>query len=214
MDGMNITPTTERASIMRRVEMIFSTWAHQMAPEVDWRVALQKDYWSNVASKLQPGDKIECHSHDHSVAFIIYIVDINVSASPSWWDVAYLPLHPRDLDLPQPELAPPPRYVVRPSLGAGGSYRVLDQETGQAVHPNDKPLHAARELAAEMNAALAHTVSQVRAALHRAQEATDDPAAMTRAERNRERSRLWREKDRAAKAAAAEAAAAQGGEAP
>jgi hypothetical protein len=114
MDGMDITPTVERAQIMRRTEMIFSTWAHQMAPEVDWRVALQKDYWSNVAAKLQPGDKIECHSHDHSVAFIIYVIDINVSASPSWWDVAFLPLHPVNLQLPRPEPAVPPRYVVRP----------------------------------------------------------------------------------------------------
>jgi len=206
MDGGNIViQTGPRAQVMRRTELVFNTWSHHMDAEIDWRAALNKDYWFNVAAKLRPGDKIEVHSHNHAVAFWLYVIDINTASDPTFWDVAYLPIYPRDLDLPQPEAQVPPRYAVREAIG-GGLYRVVDLETGMRVHDNDKTLHSAQELCSEMNKALAVTTGQIADALSRVQAATDpEPTRSPGAERTAAY--------RARKRAEAEAAATQQGDA-
>jgi hypothetical protein len=206
MSGSNIVlQTGPRARVVRPVEQVITRRAHIIDEGVPWTAALERDYWHNHVGKLMPGDAVEIHSADHRIVFEMRILDCNAAANPVFLDVVFRPIVPADLDLPAPPQQIPARYAVREAPG-GGAYRVIDLETGEAVHPNNKDRHGATELCSEMNAALEFTAGQVRNALARVQAADPAPTRSPGAARTA----AWRAKRRAA---AATQEPPQGGEA-
>jgi hypothetical protein len=198
MDGM-ILPTTKRAKLCRSIEQTITVRCHVMEPETDWTEALCRDYWHSVIDKFRPGDRVEVHSFDHRRQFVMLILDCNAQSDPLFLDAVFLPVYPPDLALPELEPQRVPRYVVRQAPGSS-LFNVVDTATGLPTHPNAKYRHSADELASEMNRALDATTAQIADALHRVEAASD--SAMTRSAAA-ERTRRWREKQRAAAEAAA-----------
>lgn len=192
MDGSSvILQPPARAKSVRRAEQLVTRWAHIIDQDTDWREALSIDYWQHtVASKLMPGDAVEVHAADHRIVFEMRVLDVNVAAAPAFLEIAFRPIYPADLDLPQPAPQIPPRYTVRPAPGGGGAYRVYDTETARQVHENDKDRHSANELAAEMNRAVASSGAQIAAAFARHQAAADEPVPPRTAAA--ERTARWR----------------------
>jgi hypothetical protein len=94
----------------------------------DWRAALNPEFWHNVVSRLQPGDRIEVHSFDHSVQFYVLIFGANDKGIIRC-DVGFLPIWPADLELPAPSVREQ-RY--RPRYN-GNLWQVLVIETGEVL---------------------------------------------------------------------------------
>jgi hypothetical protein len=195
----DVSPMPKLARVMRREETIISKWAHIIDADTPWRAALEPSYYAQVAHKLEPGSSIEVHTADHAIAFLVYVKDVNVTAAPVFLDIAFSPLCPADLDLPQPKPQAPARYVVREAAG-GGSYRVVDLQTGQRALANDTDRRHAMEVATEMNNAvsLSETLQTASFAnlLAAAQSVTDETDEAPVVSPGAERTRRYRARQR------------------
>jgi hypothetical protein len=80
--------TSKHATIVRRTEVVFNTWAHIVPEGWDWREALNREYWLRIVDKLRPGDSVQVQSFDRRVRFWVYIFDINISSNPIFLDFA------------------------------------------------------------------------------------------------------------------------------
>jgi hypothetical protein len=74
---------------------------HILQEGEDWRDACRPEYWSNVLSRLQPGDRIEVHSHDHSVQLNVIVFAANDKGIQRL-DCGFTAIWPPDLELPGP----------------------------------------------------------------------------------------------------------------
>src|SRR3954451_13776511 len=91
---------TPKAQNVKRTEVIRNSWATGLADGVDYREALSREYWLNVADKLRPGDRVEVMSFDYRIQWTMLILDCNTAANPIYLDAAFLPVSPADLELP------------------------------------------------------------------------------------------------------------------
>src|SRR3954447_14291504 len=91
---------TPKAQIVKRTELIRNTWAHDLPDGVDWTEALSRDYWGNVVDKFRAGDKVEIHSFDHNIQFLMLVLDVNTASDPVYFNIRFLPVYPPDLRLP------------------------------------------------------------------------------------------------------------------
>jgi hypothetical protein len=174
---MNGNGAPPRADIVKRSEIIRSSWAHDLDQGLDWHVALEREYWSLHIEKFRPGDSVEIHSNDHQVQFRMLILDINPTVD--YLQAAFLPIYPPDLALPETmPLQRPPRYAIRASAGL---WNVHDLETGKIVHESPKDRSGALELCSEMNRALSHSEAALNAAVARQLDQAEDAPAKSKA---------------------------------
>jgi hypothetical protein len=202
MDGMTIAEAPKRASIVRRIESIRNTWAHDIPEDTDWRDTLTREYWGSVVERFRSGDRVEVHSFDHKIQFTMLVLDVNTSASPLYLNIVFLPVYPPDLRLPEVPPQRIPRYQVRQAPGSS-NFRVIDLSNGLPVHDNDKSYSAAQEMASSLERAIISAE-----AMHLADDflrqhhAAEHP--VTPVTPGARRTAKWREKQRA------EAATAEG----
>ncbi|MGH7095607.1 MAG: hypothetical protein ACREFB_19005 [Stellaceae bacterium] len=153
-------PTDKRAGHLEAADFERTVFAHTMAPDTDWQVALDASYWTNVAEQLRPGDRIEVHSADHRVQFEMLILACNHRARPRvHLECGFRALWPLDLELPEPTKADRARFSVRKMAGMANRFEIYDGEAGAVVAtwlPRDAALDqaAARELGAPPEAPL------------------------------------------------------------
>src|SRR5437660_427130 len=131
-DENEVIPTRD---LSRVKDTLHNHWRHVVPVDKPWTIALRREYWHTVGSKLRAGDKIDVTSADYRVQFTILVLGANINVDPPYLDFAYLPLYPPDLQLPQPERQLPPRFVVRMS-GATGTFDVINAGTGEIVRPS------------------------------------------------------------------------------
>jgi hypothetical protein len=196
-----IIPTRE---LNRVRDTMFNHWRHVVPVDKPWTIALQREYWHTVGSKLRAGDRIDVTSADFRVQFTILVLGANVNVDPPWLDFAYLPVYPADLQLPQPAPQLPPRFVVRAS-GATGTFDIVNAKTGEVVRPS-LYRHQAEQIAADLDKAgregeAAMAVAAV--AHYGSKPATPEPPPVKsksaeRAARYRERQRALKEEGAAA----------------
>jgi hypothetical protein len=103
---------------------------HVLPPDIDWRVALTKEYWLSCIGSLEVGDKVEVHSADHRIQFLVYIFDCNDLTSQVRFDCGFAPLWPRDLQLPDPMIDAALFLTV---ANAQGGYDVVEAASGARV---------------------------------------------------------------------------------
>jgi hypothetical protein len=109
MDGMmDITNPPPRAAFVRRAEALVNHWCHIVDEDTDWSAALSRDYWSLVIERFRAGDRVEIHSFDRRIQFTMLVLDVNTAANPHYFDIAFLPIYPADLQLP----AMPPHTIA------------------------------------------------------------------------------------------------------
>jgi hypothetical protein len=197
MDGIDITEAPKRASIVRRTEAIRNTWAHDIEENVDWTEALSREYWGGHIEKMRPGDRVEIHSFDHRIQFTMLVLDVNTHCDPVYLDIAFLPVWPADLRLPEVSPQRQPRYAVRQAAGSS-TFNVIDTSTGMPVNANSISRHSAQEMAATLERGIASSAEQLAAEFARHQ------ATVTPVTSGARRTAKWREKQRA------EAATAEG----
>jgi hypothetical protein len=203
MDGMTITEAPKRASIVRRTEAIRNTWAHDIEENVDWTDALAREYWGSHIEKFRPGDRVEIHSFDHRIQFTMLVLDVNTASDPHYFDIAFLPVWPADLHLPEVSRQRAPRYAVRQAAGSS-TFNVIDTSTGLPVNANPISRHGAQEMAATLERGIASSAEQLAADFARHQAAvTSEPAVTPGAARTRR----YRQRQRAAAVAPAGEAA-------
>ena len=152
----------KRAGIVRRIESVMNTWGHIVEEGTDWTEALNREYWSYVVDKFRPGDSVVIHSFDHRIQFTMLVLDCNTSSDPVYLDVAFLPVYPTDLELPQMPAQRQPRYQVRQAPGSSG-FRVIDTSTGLPVHDNTKDRYAALEMASQLERGITSSAAQMAA---------------------------------------------------
>src|SRR3954469_17398409 len=87
-------PAMATSFSMRRIESIRNTFGHDMTEGVEWRAALDREYWMGVVDRFRPGDVVAIHSFDHRVQYNMHILDVNTSADPIYLDAAFLPVYP------------------------------------------------------------------------------------------------------------------------
>src|ERR1700687_2993296 len=162
MDGMTITEAPKRASIVRRTEAIRNTWAHDIEENVDWTDALAREYWGSHIEKFRPGDRVEIHSFDHRIQFVMLVLDVNTASDPHYFDIAFLPVWPADLRLPEVSPQRAPRYAVRQAPGSS-TFNVIDASTGMPVNANPISRHSAQEMAATLERGIASSAEQLAA---------------------------------------------------
>jgi hypothetical protein len=153
---LSVTPMAKPAHIVHRIESLHNSWAHDIPEGIAWTEATSRDYWSAVVERFCDGDSIQVHSFDHRVQFTVLILGVSTAADPIYLHIAFLPIYPPDLQLPEAPPQVPPRYQVRQAPGLS-TFNVVDVQTGRPVHETPKDRHAAMELASEMERALAAT---------------------------------------------------------
>jgi hypothetical protein len=94
----------------------------------DWREALQPEFWSNVLSRLNPGDRIEVHNYTHTVQFFVIVFAANDKGIQRL-DCGFTAIWPPDLELPDPIMREE-RYRAR---WDGSRWGVLVIETGEII---------------------------------------------------------------------------------
>jgi hypothetical protein len=193
MDGMTITEAPKRAGIVRRTEAIRNTWAHDMEENVDWTEALSREYWGLVIEKFRAGDRVEIHSFDHRIQFTMLVLHVNTASDPHYFDIAFLPVWPADLRLPEVARQRMPRYAVRQAFGPS-AFNVVDTSTGTAVNPNQISRHSALEMAATLERGIASSAEQLAADFARHQAAVTSKPAVTP---GAARTRRYRQRQRA-----------------
>src|SRR5437868_1052415 len=106
-----------------------NVFAYQVPEGRDWRDCFRPDFWraDEVMKQLAAGDRIEIFSPDRSIQFEALILAANVYANPPRLDLAFRPIWPTDLDLPQPTLTGAPRFRVRPQAGLAGCFEIVDR---------------------------------------------------------------------------------------
>jgi hypothetical protein len=161
----------KRAGIVRRIDSVMNTWGHIVEEGTDWTEALNRDYWSYVVDKLRPGDSVVIHSFDHRIQFAMLVLDCNTSSDPVYLDVAFLPVYPTDLELPQMPAQRQPRYQVRQAPGSSG-FRVIDTSSGLPVHDNTKDRYAALEMASQLERGITSSAAQMAATESASQRST------------------------------------------
>src|SRR4051812_4496712 len=100
-----------KSATVRRAEHMTNQWLHIQEEGWDWRAALKRCYWQQAAEKFKPGDRVEIQSHDHFVVFEMRILDVNMASDPFYLRAVFLPIVPRDLELPEMAAQRPPRYA-------------------------------------------------------------------------------------------------------
>src|ERR1700730_12940343 len=175
MDGMTITEAPKRASIVRRTEAIRNTWAHDIEENVYVTDALAREYWGSDIEKFRPGDRVELHSFDPRIQFVMLVLDVNTHCDPLYLDIAFLPVWPDDLRLPEVVPQRVPRYAVRQAAGSS-TFNVIDNSTGLPVNPNPISRDSAQEMAATLERGIAASAEQLAADFARQQAAvTPEP---------------------------------------
>src|SRR6476659_7037375 len=94
-------PAPAVAQRLQRFDVELNHWCHIVPPGTDWREALSRQYWSRNFEKLRKGDRVEIHSSDHRIQFMMYVININAAADPVHFDAVFTPILPPGLDLPQ-----------------------------------------------------------------------------------------------------------------
>jgi hypothetical protein len=191
------TVTMKRATNVRRAGILFSTFEHVLEIGDDWRIALDRTYWLGCLDKLIPGSTVVCHSADHAIRWELLVIDSNTAAG--YLHMAFRPIWPPDLELPQPPLQVPPHFGVREAPG-GGAFRVHHLATGAPVSPGDnKDRRGAEEQAAQLERAyVASTVQLANAfAQHQAERAVTDVTDEESVTAGALRTRKYRERQRA-----------------
>ena len=158
-----LKPPAPRAASMdvRRAGLVRNTWEHNIAQNVDWRAALDREYWGAVAEKFRPGDEVSIHSWDHRIQYKMLILDVNTMADPVYLNIVFLPVYPPDWRLPELPAQKLPRYSVRQADG-GGLWNVVDLTTGRPVHDNPKDRSSALEMAGQLERGLAAAEASMR----------------------------------------------------
>jgi hypothetical protein len=110
-------------------DQVRTVFAYRCVDGRDWRDCLSPEFWraDMVMRRLQPGDRIEVQSADCQVQFEIAVVDVNPHANPPKLDMAFRPIYPFDLRLPEPTISEPPRYRVRENLSRG-YWEIVDRD--------------------------------------------------------------------------------------
>jgi hypothetical protein len=136
-----------------RTEVERNSWAHTVPEGVDWRECFRREYWANNIERLRDGDSVEIHSFDHRVQFSMRILHINPATDPVTLEIAFLPIYPRDLVLPELERQRPARYETRLFAGQDGTFTVVDLRTGERLRDNPMSRADASALAANLERA-------------------------------------------------------------
>jgi hypothetical protein len=122
-------------------------------PDEDWREALSPEFWHNATGRLQVGDRIEVHSHDHATQFFVLIFGANDRGSIRC-DVGFAPIWPLDLQLPGPSI----REARYRSVYDGNGHNVVEIVSGEVLGVFGREPEA-REAIAALEARDASTVT-------------------------------------------------------
>jgi hypothetical protein len=103
---------------------------HILPPDVHWHTALTREYWHSCIGQLAAGDRVEVHSHDHKIQFLIFVFDCNDQTAQLRLDIGFAPLWPRDLELPAP-MEDPALFTILPNKRGG--FDIIETATGNQV---------------------------------------------------------------------------------
>src|ERR1700716_1563257 len=106
-DSREIVPIR---SLNRIRDTEHNTWYHRIDGNRPWTDALTREYWALVGHKVKGGDFIDVASADSRIQFRILVISANAHVTPAFLDFGFLPVWPRDLELPQPSPQLPPRF--------------------------------------------------------------------------------------------------------
>jgi hypothetical protein len=129
-------------------------WHHVLKPGVDWRVALEPSYWWACAPQLGQGHRIEIANSDYTVMIEAIVTQVNPHGFPNpRVDLHFVPVIPRDLELPAAQISAPSRYLAR-QLSINGNWEVVDTTTDQLIQA-DMSKHAALSLVGTLESQIA-----------------------------------------------------------
>ena len=181
-DNGEIIPTRDLARVK---DTAHNHWRHAIPIGLPWTIALHRECWHTVGSKLRAGDKIDVASGDYRIQFTILALAVNVNTDPPFLDFAYLPVWPRDLELSQPAPQLPPRFIVRMAAGASGTFDVVNAASGEIVRPNLYRVNAEQRAADLDKAAREGEAAMAQAAIQHFAPATQEPTVSPAAHRMR-----------------------------
>jgi hypothetical protein len=171
-----------------------------------WQDALRPEFWSNVLSRLNPGDRIEVHNFTHTVQFFVIVFAAN-DKGVLRLDCGFTAIWPPDLELPAPIMREE-RYRAKYD---GSRWSVVHLATGEVL-AEFAMQHQAREAIAalEVRDLRAETEREVAAATVSRPGMNSAPRASHGTRVAAHPSEAQEPKDWAAEIAAAEAAEQRG----